>query len=124
MTNGHEAGALHPTTTTFDEALAGRPEPVLLGFWAPWCGPCRAIAPMIDELANEMTGQATVVKIKVEAEPKLATRFGVQALPALIFLTGGQAIDTLVGTVPKAVLLKRLQALRGAAPEPPGGARA
>lgn len=107
------SGALHLTTATFDQALAASPGPVLLDFWAPWCGPCKAIAPMIDELANEVAGRAMVGKINVEAEPDLAARFSVMALPALVFLRDGQTVEKLVGRVPKAVLLERLVKLRG-----------
>jgi len=106
-------GALHVTTATLDATLADASGPILLDFWTPWCGPCKAIAPMIDELAREMTGQATICKVNVEAEPAIAERFGVQALPSLVFLRGGQRVDTLVGRVPKAVLTDRLKALRG-----------
>jgi thioredoxin 1 len=105
-------GALHVTTDTIDATLAGSSGPVLLDFWAPWCGPCKAIAPMIDELAREMAGQATICKVNVEAEPAIAEHFGVQALPSLVFLKGGLRVDTLVGRVPKAVLADRLRALR------------
>jgi thioredoxin 1 len=105
-------GALHITTDTLDATLAGAAGPVLLDFWAPWCGPCKAIAPMIDDLARELAGQATIFKINVEAEPAIAERFGVQALPSLVFLKGGQRVDTLVGRVPKAMLVDRLRSLR------------
>lgn len=105
-------GALHVTTGTIDATLAGTTGPVLLDFWAPWCGPSKTIAPMIDELAREMAGQATVCKINVEAEPAIAERFGVQALPSLVFLKGGQRVDMLVGRVPKTVLADRLRSLR------------
>jgi thioredoxin 1 len=105
-------GALHITTATLDATLADSAGPVLLDFWAPWCGPCKAIAPMIDELAREMAGQATIGKVNVEAEPAIAERFGVQALPSLLFFKGGQRVETLVGRVPKAVLADRLRKLR------------
>jgi thioredoxin len=107
-----DAGAVHVTTATLDAMLADSPGPVLLDFWAPWCGPCKAIAPMIDELAREMAGQATIGKVNVEAEPAIAERFGVQALPSLLFFKGGQRVETLVGRVPKAVLADRLRKLR------------
>jgi thioredoxin 1 len=105
-------GAVHITTATLDATLADSAGPVLLDFWAPWCGPCKAIAPMIDELAREMAGQATIGKVNVEAEPAIAERFGVQALPSLLFFKGGQRVETLVGRVPKAVLADRLRKLR------------
>lgn len=105
-------GALHITTDTLDATLSGS-KAVLLDFWAPWCGPCKAIAPMIDELAKEMAGQATIGKVNVEAEPAIAERFGVQALPSLLFFKNGERVDTLVGRVPKAVLAERLRSLQG-----------
>jgi thioredoxin 1 len=105
-------GAVHVTTDTLDATLAGAAGPVLLDFWAPWCGPCKTIAPMIDDLARELAGQATICKVNVESEPAIAERFGVQTLPSLVFLKGGQRVDTLVGRVPKAVLVDRLRSLR------------
>jgi thioredoxin 1 len=107
-----EEGAVHVTTATLDTILADPSGPVLLDFWAPWCGPCKAIAPMIDDLAREMAGQATIGKVNVEAEPAIAERFGVQALPSLLFFKAGQRVETLVGRVPKAVLAERLRKLR------------
>src|SRR5262245_539062 len=108
----HEDGAIQLTAATIDAVLAASPGPTLLDFEAPWCGPCKAISPMIDELAREMAGQATVAKIDVEAEPTLATRFGVTGLPALLLLKGDKLVERLVGAVPKPILLTRLQALR------------
>ena len=105
-------GAVHITTATLDATLAESTGPVLLDFWAPWCGPCKAIAPMIDELAREMADQATIGKVNVEAEPAIAERFGVQALPSLLFFKEGQRVDTLIGRVPKAVLADRLRKLQ------------
>ena len=102
-------GARHITADTIDATLTSGP--VLLDFWAPWCVPCKAIAPMIDELAREMSGRATVGKINVEAEPAVAERFGVKALPSLLFIKDGKVVETLVGKVPKKVLADRLLAL-------------
>ena len=100
------------TDATFQHDVLEAGRPVVVDFWAPWCGPCKAIAPMIDDLAREMAGQATICKVNVEAEPAIAERYGVQALPSLVFLKGGERVDTLVGRVPKAVLLDRLRSLR------------
>ena len=106
------SGARHLTAKNFDEVLSASPGPMLVDFWAPWCGPCRLIAPMIDELARETEGRATVGKIDVQAEPSLAVRFSVMTLPSLVFFRDGKPVETIVGAVPKAELLKRLDALR------------
>ena len=105
------AGALHLTGSAFDDVVkAGGP--VLVDFWAPWCGPCKALAPVLDEIAKELAGQATVGKVNVEADPDLADRFGVKALPSLLFFKNGALAQTLVGAVPKKVIVGRLTSLR------------
>ena len=111
ITSRPATGAVHLTEASFDEALAGSPGLMLVDFWAAWCGPCKAIAPMIEELAGELAGRVTVGKVNVDAEPGLAVRFSVMALPTLMFFKDGKAVDTLVGAVPKAALLARLRAL-------------
>jgi len=105
------AGALHLTGSAFDDVVkAGGP--VLVDFWAPWCGPCKALAPVLDEIAKELAGQATVGKVNVEADPAIADRFGVKALPSLLFFRNGALAQTLVGAVPKKIIVERLTALR------------
>ena len=105
------AGVLHLTGSTFDDVVkAGGP--VLVDFWAPWCGPCKALGPVLDEIAKELAGQATVGKVNVEADPDLANRFGVKALPSLLFFKNGALAQTLVGAVPKKIIVERLTSLR------------
>ena len=103
---------LHLTTATFDEVLT-KSEPVLVDFWAEWCVPCKALSPVLDGIAEEMAGQAVIGKVNVEEEPAIAERFGVKALPSLLFFKDGTLVDTLVGRVPKPVIVKRLQDLVG-----------
>jgi thioredoxin len=103
---------LHLTERTFDEAVAGSEGPMLVDFWAPWCGPCRVIGPVVEQIARERAGQATVAKVNVDEAPTLAARFGVRAIPALMFFKDGELVETIVGAVAKAEIVKRLDALR------------
>ncbi len=86
----------HFTSETFEQAVAGT-QPVLVDFWAPWCGPCRMIAPVIEEIAAEFDGRAVVGKVDVDEEPGLAQRFGVMSIPTLIVLKGGKVVEQAVG---------------------------
>jgi thioredoxin len=112
--SGHDQDTmtLHLTEGTFDEAVAASEGPMLVDFWAPWCGPCRAIGPVLDQIARERAGRTTVAKVNVDESPSLAARFGVRAIPALMFFKDGAHVETLVGAVPKAEIVKRLDALR------------
>ena len=93
--------AVHFTSETFEQAIAGN-QPVLVDFWAPWCGPCRMIAPVIEEIAAEFDGRAIVGKIDVDEEPGLAQRFGVMSIPTLIVLKDGKVAEQAVGARGKA----------------------
>jgi thioredoxin len=106
-----ETATRHLTEITFDETLAASEGPVVVDFWAPWCGPCRAIAPALEEIARELEGRAIVGKVNVDEAPALAARFGVQAIPTLLFFRDGALKETLVGAVPKAAIVERLTAL-------------
>ena len=102
---------VHVTDATFDGVVTSD-RPVLVDFWAPWCGPCRAIAPVLDELARELGDQVTIGKVNVDEHPALAGRFGVQAIPQLICFKDGAEKDRIVGAAPKREIVKRLDALR------------
>ena len=93
--------ALHLNTQTFEEAIAGS-KPVLVDFWATWCGPCRMIAPVIEQVAAEFEGRAVVGKVDVDEEPGLAQRFGVMSIPTLIVLKDGKVVEQAVGARGKA----------------------
>lgn len=83
---------------------------VLVDFWAAWCGPCRAIAPIMDELAGEYDGRATIAKVDVDNNPRVAMEFGIRSIPALLIFKGGKVVDTIVGAVPKAYITEKLNA--------------
>jgi thioredoxin 1 len=98
------------TDATFDEAIAGSSEPVLVDFWAEWCGPCKMVAPILDEIAVEQAGKLTVAKLDVDNNPDVTMRFGVMSIPTLILFVDGEPKKTIVGAKGKGQLLEELSA--------------
>lgn len=96
------------TDATFDQIVGGNAQPVLVDFWAPWCGPCRAVAPTVERLAQEFAGRALVAKLNVDDNPRIAQRFGISSIPALYIFKRGQVVERLVGAQPADVLRQAL----------------
>ncbi len=89
------------TDNNFEDEVMKSDKPVLIDFWAPWCGPCKAIGPIVEELANQFKDSLKVMKLNVDENQKAAANFGVRSIPTLILFKGGKVADTLVGLVPK-----------------------
>jgi thioredoxin 1 len=105
------ANVLTVTSANFDEEVLRSGVPVLVDFWASWCGPCKMIAPLVDEIADAKAGQAKVAKVNIESEGELAARFRVNQIPTLLFFKDGEVRDTVVGREGKETLLAKLDSL-------------
>lgn len=101
--------ALEITDSNFEEAVLGQDKVAVLDFWADWCGPCKVIAPFIEELANEYDGQAIIGKVNVDDNSGVAVKYGIRNIPTVLFIKNGEVVDKQVGAVPKNVLEEKLK---------------
>lgn len=95
--------------TTFDEEVLESKKLVLVDFWAPWCGPCRMIAPVIDEVASEYGDSIKVVKVNTDENPSTAASYGIRSIPTLLIFDSGDIVDTIIGAIPKTTVVNRIQ---------------
>ncbi len=105
------ADAVHLTEKNFDETLAQHDGLMMVDFWAEWCGPCRAIAPVLEELARDSAGRVTLAKVNVDENHGLAARYAIRSIPTVLFVRQGKVVDQLIGAVPKAKIKEKLDAL-------------
>ena len=108
MPTASVAGPVVVTDATFAAQVEQAPVPVLVDAWAPWCGPCKMLSPVVDELATELAGRVRVAKLNVDENPATAARFGIRGIPTLLILRGGREVDRIVGVLPKAEITRRL----------------
>ena len=97
------------TDATFEQEVLKSQIPVLVDFWAPWCGPCRAVAPVVDEIANEFKGKLKVLKLNTDDNPKTAQSYRISGIPSLLVFKNGQPVEQVVGAVPKTTLTSAIQ---------------
>jgi thioredoxin 1 len=103
-----DAEPIHVTDETFDQVVLRSPLPAMVDFWAPWCGPCRMIAPLVEDLAKVYDGQAVIAKVNTDENVEVAGRLGIMGIPTLVLFKDGQEIDRVVGYVPRQVLQEKL----------------
>ena len=103
------SAAQQVTESTFKPEVLDSTVPVLVDFWAPWCGPCRMVAPVVDEIAVQYEGKIKVVKVNTDDNPKIASEYGIRSIPTLMIFKDGQKVDMVVGAVPKTTLATTLE---------------
>ncbi|PKP33091.1 MAG: thioredoxin [Bacteroidetes bacterium HGW-Bacteroidetes-17] len=103
--------ALEITDANFEEIVLKSDKPVIIDFWAVWCGPCRMVGPIVEEVGKEYEGKAVVGKVDVDNNPGVSAKFGIRNIPTILFFKNGEIVDKQVGAVPKQVIVNKLEAL-------------
>lgn len=102
--------SLEITDANFEELVLNSDKPVLIDFWAEWCGPCRMVGPLVNEMSEEYEGRAIIGKLDVDSNPNVSVKYGIRSIPALLYFKGGEVVDRQVGAVPKHILVQKLEA--------------
>lgn len=108
----HQIMAAEYTDANFQEKVLDSEKLTMIDFWAEWCGPCRAIGPVVEELSKEYDGSVNIGKVNVDQNPQLSINYGITSIPAIIFVKGGKVVDKLVGAQPKSNFVKKIEALK------------
>ncbi len=103
--------AMNVTDANFEEVVLKSDKPVLVDFWAEWCGPCRMVGPIVEELANDYEGKAVVAKVNVDENPEITAKYGIRNIPTILFFKDGEVVDKTVGALPKGKLAEKLDGI-------------